>query len=385
MGTTIRSIESHDRARVLELAPRLCVGVAPWRSPEAVVSAVTGWVREALDDHDAEHPMFVAVSDGTIIGFVAGSASAHWTGETDAYVGELFVAADQEGRGIGALLLSRFETWARDRGHARIRRRDGSSQRGGQSLLRTPRLPDGRSGDEQVAMRPSPSPRPNLCRANARPGPSSSSSPAARPVDTSSSDSTGPWRSSPSPRDHATSSASETQPPQPPAGEEREPARPRPVGRRTCGVRGRGHPDAQRPGDVVGVHDRVEQRVAPEGRGRQLARSHGAPQVGDDLVRRPAGTVDRGVADHPVEASPGPDHPRHHLGDRRRRRHAQVRADVADGPAVAQRRGRPLVRTEARRGGRRPRRGARRRPASSCPRPPHPPCAIVSLTDQFQE
>lgn len=44
----------------------------------------------------------------------------HWTGDLDAYVGELATAEHLEGRGIGRALLARAEEWARGRGLDRI-------------------------------------------------------------------------------------------------------------------------------------------------------------------------------------------------------------------------------------------------------------------------
>jgi uridine kinase len=123
----VRAFEPDDQGSVTDLAARLVAGVAPWRAPSAVSSAVTGWVRDAIDERDADHPMWVAVVGGRVVGFAAGGVSTHWAGDEDAYVGELVVAPEHEGRGIGDRLLRRFEEWARDRGLRRIRVETGAA------------------------------------------------------------------------------------------------------------------------------------------------------------------------------------------------------------------------------------------------------------------
>ena len=44
----------------------------------------------------------------------------HFTGQTDAYIGELVVDARLEGRGVGQALLAAAEDWAAGRGLAYI-------------------------------------------------------------------------------------------------------------------------------------------------------------------------------------------------------------------------------------------------------------------------
>lgn len=44
----------------------------------------------------------------------------HFTGDLDAYIGELAVAPWAEGGGAGRALLHAAERWARDNGYARI-------------------------------------------------------------------------------------------------------------------------------------------------------------------------------------------------------------------------------------------------------------------------
>lgn len=65
--------------------------------------------------------VYVAVEGAEVVGFVSVSESAHWTGELDAYVGELVVRPDHEKRGVGTQLVSEAERWAATRGLRRIR------------------------------------------------------------------------------------------------------------------------------------------------------------------------------------------------------------------------------------------------------------------------
>ncbi|TDD52413.1 GNAT family N-acetyltransferase [Kribbella antibiotica] len=106
MRGTVRRYAERDRQAVLDLAPRLTEGVAPWRSPAAVRAAVTGWVVEALERAD-EPDRFVYVAElaGAVVGFVSGEQRSHWSGTSELYVGELVVSPQHEGQGVGRALL----------------------------------------------------------------------------------------------------------------------------------------------------------------------------------------------------------------------------------------------------------------------------------------
>jgi len=112
----IRAYEPRDRDAVESLAPRLCIGIAPWIDATAMLDAIRGWVRASLEDGT----VFVAEDEGTVVGFACVGERDHFTGLRLAHVGELVVAEDSESRGVGRALMAAVESWARDRGLARI-------------------------------------------------------------------------------------------------------------------------------------------------------------------------------------------------------------------------------------------------------------------------
>jgi ribosomal protein S18 acetylase RimI-like enzyme len=114
---TIRPYREQDRAAVLELAGRLAVGIAPWRSAEGMAAAARNWVEASIAGIGPEHAVFVAAGhDGTVLGFGSVARQVEFTGEPQAYVGELAVAETAEGAGIGQALLTEIERWAQARG-----------------------------------------------------------------------------------------------------------------------------------------------------------------------------------------------------------------------------------------------------------------------------
>jgi len=111
----IRAYEEADRAAVDALAPRLLIGTADWLDSEQVLAAVRGWIDESV-----KHTVFVAEDAGAVVGFVTVKERAHFTGAPEAYVGELVVAEEAEGRGVGRALMAAVENWARAHGLDRV-------------------------------------------------------------------------------------------------------------------------------------------------------------------------------------------------------------------------------------------------------------------------
>jgi GNAT superfamily N-acetyltransferase len=83
------------------------LGTAPWRERLAVKAAVEGWVRNAIDrGRVCPDQLLVAVDErGTVVGFASVERRHHWSGEPEAHLGELVVAARAEGHGVGTALV----------------------------------------------------------------------------------------------------------------------------------------------------------------------------------------------------------------------------------------------------------------------------------------
>lgn len=116
MDVEIRDYRAADRDRVRGLADRLTVGVASWRDPAAVRTAVRGWIDDSTDGAFAGRAL-VAELDGQVVGFLSLSTTGHFGGETDGYIGELMVDEACEGHGIGRALVAAAERLAAADGH----------------------------------------------------------------------------------------------------------------------------------------------------------------------------------------------------------------------------------------------------------------------------
>jgi GNAT superfamily N-acetyltransferase len=107
-----------DRAFVLGLAPRLTIGMPSWRDPNMCIAAIQDWIIGSIDQHGQQTMVFVAEDDhGERLGFATVTHEIHFTGERQAYLGELATSEAAEGRGVGQALLHACEQWARNRGY----------------------------------------------------------------------------------------------------------------------------------------------------------------------------------------------------------------------------------------------------------------------------
>ena len=114
----IRSYMPDDRAFVLGLAPRLLIGMPPWRDPHQWLTAFQNWITTSIDQHGQAAMVFIAEDDhGERLGFVTLSHNAHFTGEQQAYINELATSEAAEGRGVGKALIAACEQWAREQGY----------------------------------------------------------------------------------------------------------------------------------------------------------------------------------------------------------------------------------------------------------------------------
>ena len=113
-----RLYDPADREFVLSLAPRLAIGIPPWRDPQKMIATAQGWIAGSIEQHGDKTVIFVAVDElGERLGFATVSHSTHFTGERQAYIGELATAGAAEGRGAGKALAVACEQWAREQGY----------------------------------------------------------------------------------------------------------------------------------------------------------------------------------------------------------------------------------------------------------------------------
>lgn len=115
----IRPYQDDDKDFVLSLTPRLIIGMAPWRDPDKMREAMRGFTMESITRGIEVTPasnsvVFIAEDEqGARLGFISVAHNVNFTGEVQAYIGELAVSAEAEGYGAGRALVSAAEEWAR--------------------------------------------------------------------------------------------------------------------------------------------------------------------------------------------------------------------------------------------------------------------------------
>ena len=114
---TIRPATPDDRSFLEQLAPRLAIGIPPWRDAAAMTATMRGFLLEDLARMGSDATVLIATrADGTPVGAATISRSKHFTGSPQAELGELAVVAAVEGQGAASALLAAAEAWARDQG-----------------------------------------------------------------------------------------------------------------------------------------------------------------------------------------------------------------------------------------------------------------------------
>ena len=107
-----------DHTFVLNLAPRLAIGMQPWRDLQLWLTTVESWLTESINQHNQKTMVFIAEDEqGERFGFATVSQSTHFTGQRQAYIGGLATSETAEGRGVGTALVEACEQWAREQGY----------------------------------------------------------------------------------------------------------------------------------------------------------------------------------------------------------------------------------------------------------------------------
>ena len=117
---TIRPAHAGDREWILAQAPRLHdFGPPPWRPRDVMDRAVQASIDAGLTAPEPDQTVLVAEGPaGERLGFVHLHAARDFhTGERHGHVSDIVVAAEAEGRGVGAALMAAAEAWARARGY----------------------------------------------------------------------------------------------------------------------------------------------------------------------------------------------------------------------------------------------------------------------------
>jgi ribosomal protein S18 acetylase RimI-like enzyme len=117
----VRPFLHADREFVLGLASRLVIGIPPWRDPEKMRAVMWRFVAEDVERIGPRSAVLVAEDvAGALLGFVTVGHHVNFTGEVQAYVGELAVREDAEGVGAGGALMRAAEDWAHEHGYTLV-------------------------------------------------------------------------------------------------------------------------------------------------------------------------------------------------------------------------------------------------------------------------
>ncbi|HXX79501.1 MAG TPA: GNAT family N-acetyltransferase [Ktedonobacteraceae bacterium] len=126
----VRPYTASDREFVLSLAPRLAIGIPPWRDPQKMIETAQGWITESIKQHGTKTMVFLAEDEqGSRLGFATVSHSTHFTGVGQAYIGELATDEAAEGQGVGKALAQACEQWTREQGYRILALATGSANK----------------------------------------------------------------------------------------------------------------------------------------------------------------------------------------------------------------------------------------------------------------
>lgn len=114
----VRPYISSDQSFIFGLAPRLLEGTSSWRDAEKMLTAIYGWLTNSIEQNGAKTTIFIAENEqGKQLGFASVTHSSHFSGEKQAYIGELAVSETVEDFGVGRALVIACEQWAINQGY----------------------------------------------------------------------------------------------------------------------------------------------------------------------------------------------------------------------------------------------------------------------------
>jgi GNAT superfamily N-acetyltransferase len=117
----VREATHADRDRVLALVPELhAFGPPEWREPRGMTARDRAVLANALDGNEPTGVVFVAVADSTLIGFVHVCEEEDYYAGPCGHIGDIVVAREARGLGVGRLLLAAAERWARAIGYSML-------------------------------------------------------------------------------------------------------------------------------------------------------------------------------------------------------------------------------------------------------------------------
>jgi ribosomal protein S18 acetylase RimI-like enzyme len=114
-----RPASSSDQEFIVSLLPRLEeFGPPAWRNAAQMLDTDVQVLREALLNTSPETVIFIAEDDqGVSLGFIhLQSGKDYYYHEAHGHIANIIVAPGGEGRGIGRILMTKGEEWARSQG-----------------------------------------------------------------------------------------------------------------------------------------------------------------------------------------------------------------------------------------------------------------------------
>lgn len=84
----------------------------------------------------ADHALLVAVQDEQVVGFLGVSERTHFSGQREAYIGELVVEPTRRRHGVARALLTHAQRWAAKRGLRRLTLETGCANAAALALYR---------------------------------------------------------------------------------------------------------------------------------------------------------------------------------------------------------------------------------------------------------